>query len=406
MNSILIRTTPLGVRRSLQASALLCCIYGCSLQSSDYLSKGRTSASGGVGGTSSTSGEGGAPTGGVGGESNDGTGGTSEEAGVGGTGCTGELSMCDGGVTCTDLDDGDPSGQTVDHCGSCETTCSLANATSAACRNGLCIPTCKSDHATCNDSALNDGCETDITTAAACGKCGFKCSNRGAASVACVAAACAPTCLPKFADCNSGGDAATGADDGCETFLDSLKACSTGCTNAVACSPSQVCNSGACGAPQGLVVFSVPLTQMGQIQRYADKLPALPSLSDATVTLRVYAPGATAGTLVVYISDSDFTLLVQYSFKLTQLSTGWTDIDVPAGTLTGAYDPSSVYQITMEFRADDSGPWANPTIMYLDGLWSSNGAVQDAFSTSVGNMIGSSLAVVQGSTMTWADAMP
>ncbi len=395
---------PAGSRYWLQPSALLlCCVCSCSLQGFDYLNKGGTSSSGGAGGTPATSADGGAPSGGAGGDPS--TGGSSEVVETGGTSCTGEFAICDGGVTCTNLEEGDRSGQTVNHCGSCETTCSLTNATSAACNAGLCVPTCKSGFANCNDTLLNDGCETDITLPAACGKCGAKCSNRSASSVACVAGTCAPTCLPRYADCN-GGDGDAGTNDGCESFLDSLKACSPDCVNAVACGPSQVCNSGACGAAQGLVVFSIPFTQTGQIQRYADKLPTLPSLTDATVTLRVYAPGATAGTLVVYISDVDFTQLMQHNFKLAQLSTGWTDIDVPAGTLTGAYDPSSVYQITLEFRADDSGPWANPTIMYLDGIWSSNGAFNDTFSASLSNMIGSTMAIIQGSTMTWSDAMP
>jgi hypothetical protein len=65
----------------------------------------------------------------------------------------------------------------VQHCGSCMGTCSSAGATKASCSNAKCdTPTCDANHLSC-DGKNENGCETDITTAANCGACGNACGG-------------------------------------------------------------------------------------------------------------------------------------------------------------------------------------------------------------------------------------
>jgi hypothetical protein len=190
-------------------------------------------------------------------------------------------------------------------------------------------------------------------------------------------------------------------------YLDALKGCGVACGSTVVCAANEVCNAGVCGAAQGLVAFSVPLTTSSQKQRFADKFATPPNLTDATVTLRVYAPGATGGTLIVYMSDApDYTPSPLHMYPLIPISAGWTDVVVPVDPALGDYNPSSVAQVTFEIRSDDAGPWANPTLLYVDAIWSSNGAINDTFDSTFGGIIPSSYEKVEGSTYTWTAALP
>jgi hypothetical protein len=86
--------------------------------------------------------------------------------------CDGNYGDCDGDPTngC----ETDVSGS-IQHCGSCKGTCSKAGALSATCTNGKCDPpTCDASHQDCDGNPAN-GCETDITLSANCGRCGHAC---------------------------------------------------------------------------------------------------------------------------------------------------------------------------------------------------------------------------------------
>ncbi len=383
-------------RRALAATIVFACLASCSLQDFDKLGPGKRNAGGSAGrggggkngysgastteaGVSGSTSVGGTQSGGTadgsagfaasaaaagsgevagalgtGGSSSqagaDGVGGSSSQAGATGAICGEGLSSCPGEPECTtNLATGTPSGATVKHCGTCDTTCSLSNAVSVACASGKCVPTCTAG----------------------------------------------------FLDCNTATK-----DNGCETYVNGLANCGTTCTNAVACTPSQVCNACACGAPQGLVVFSVPLTATGQKQRFADKFPTKPNLTDGTLSVRLYAPGATSGEVNVYASDSDFTGGNGAVVGLNELSAGWVDVKVSIGGILGSFDPSIITQVNFEIGSTGTGPWLNPTIIYVDSAWSSNGAINDTFDTTLGNMVGSSAMRIDGSTLIWASALP
>lgn len=311
------------------------------------------------GGTGGATGGSGGTAGSLGGEGGDGSGG-SPEGGAGASsegGAGGEPPMCDPGfVTCpgglecaTDLDVGEVSGATVSNCGACGTTCSLSHATSSTCTEGV----------------------------------------------------CAPVCVARYVNCNGA------ANDACEVHLDALNRCGSECTDGVACDATQVCNAGTCGAPQGVVVLTVPMNVPNEIQRYADRFSPFVNLAGQKLYFRMYAPGATGGSFIVFMTDSsEFTFSIQISFPLAGMSSRWVDIEVPVPVASGDYDPTSLYQVTFDIVTESAGPWTDPTVIYIDRIWSSELTVNDTFDATLGQMVSSSFETIPGATLTWTDMMP
>ena len=95
------------------------------------------------------------------------------------------------------------------HCGDCETVCEFAHA-EQSCVSGRCqIESCISPYDDCNNEP-EDGCETNLRTAAAhCGACGNECSDQNG-TPSCVNRECQIECDTGFFDCNMSRD------DGCE----------------------------------------------------------------------------------------------------------------------------------------------------------------------------------------------
>lgn len=163
---------------------------------------------------------------------------------------------CDGDEQCeTDLSD-DP-----ENCGRCGRVCSAANGV-AECVDGLCvIARCDDGWQNCDDAGADagfaTGCETNVSNSVEhCGSCTGICSSSGATLTACTSGACAPPeCEPDRDNCD--GDNA----NGCETDLTTPAACGA-CGNVCAPStPHCVVTNGAyrCQAQIGLAV-SEPLT--------------------------------------------------------------------------------------------------------------------------------------------------
>lgn len=101
----------------------------------------------------------------------------------------------------------------VEHCGDCGNECELAHA-SAVCGSGACqIDECEGSWDDCRGGA-EDGCETDLdTNADHCGKCGFQCpEDNGRAS--CEDGRCELECNDGFEDCDTtpGCEARTNVD--------------------------------------------------------------------------------------------------------------------------------------------------------------------------------------------------
>jgi hypothetical protein len=345
------------------------------------------------------------PMGGGGGNGNAGTGAVTGTGGDPGTCDEQGLTSCPDTSGCTDLALGNVDGDSVLNCGECGTSCSLTNASSAECSAAVCKPTCDTDFGDCNAATANDGCEADLKSKENCGACKYACSNSGTSETACTAGRCEPTCAPKYADCN--GDDTLARDDGCEVYFDSLDAClplTSGCSSSgVACDPNQVCNDGLCVAADGVAVLSVPLpsdTAPSAAHRFADLFPAA-DLRGAFVTVRIYAPGATGGTLVVFLSDTLSAFGPQTTIDLSQVAEGWMDIEVPLGGINAM----TVKQVNIEVHATGA-PWTDPTVLYVDGVRSSNQVVNHKFDATFENFVNSSQVKITGASIGWAAAVP
>jgi hypothetical protein len=150
------------------------------------------------------------------------------------------------------------------------------------------------------------------------------------------------------------------------------------------------------------------LTGSAQVHRFADVFNAGLNLNleGATLTVRAYAPGATAGTLVLQPVDgsSAFSPAV-LTTDLTSLSQKWTDLSIPLESL-GPFAAAKTKQINLEVRAGAAGPWLNPTVVYIDSIRASNLAVNDTFDSSSGNFVSSSMVTVPGTTLSWTQTVP
>jgi len=160
---------------------------------------------------------------------------------------------CNGGVCQITCDpgygncDGDASngcetdlGNTVGHCGTCDTACDASGGT-PSCSNGTCSITCNTGYANC-DGDVSNGCEVNLATDPVhCGTCVKVCdSTHGTAS--CTAGACGISCATNWANCDGN------VDNGCEADLLNSSATCGSCTNACSSSGgSPSCNNGTCG---------------------------------------------------------------------------------------------------------------------------------------------------------------
>ena len=122
--------------------------------------------------------------------------------------------------------------------------------------------------------------------------------------------------------------------------------------------------------------------------------------------VRAYAPGATGGTLNVYVQDTASGVGGSSLIDLSKINAKWTDVSIHVDSITG-FDASSVKQVNVEVASGTgAGPWTNPTIVYIDGIRASNLTVSDTFDSSVGNFVKSSLFAVPGSAISWSQSVP
>jgi len=129
----------------------------------------------------------------------------------------------------------------VQHCGTCDTACALAHATSGCAAGACAVDSCDSGFGNCDNNPAN-GCEANFATdpnhCGSCAPCSFANAN-----ATCSAGTCAMgTCKPGFADCNNDPD------DGCEvdlkTSATSCGACGHLCASNV--NSAGMCVNGAC----------------------------------------------------------------------------------------------------------------------------------------------------------------
>jgi hypothetical protein len=156
--------------------------------------------------------------------------------------------------------------------------------------------------------------------------------------------------------------------------------------------------------------LSVPFDPAGkstaESMLFAVTFPTKPSVVDSSLNLRLYAPGATGGTVLFYMSDSAYTAGTGVQVPLNSFSAGWVDVKLLGGHVGGSWDPSAITQVNIQITASGTPPFASPTLMYVDSVWSSNGLINETFDTSAGRFAKSSRTFLEGSQFTWFDAIP
>jgi hypothetical protein len=108
----------------------------------------------------------------------------------------------------------------------------------------------------------------------------------------------------------------------------------------------------------------------------------------------MYAPEGANEVLRLYLVDADYTAGASGLDKtLAALSQGWTDVVIPVGAASGSYDPTAISQLNIEILANGSGPWRDPTLIYIDRIWSTNGVIDDTFTKDTNFVMSQSLSV-------------
>jgi hypothetical protein len=166
---------------------------------------------------------------------------------------------------------------------------------------------------------------------------------------------------------------------------------------------------------KGVMMLTVPLAAPGQGQRYnAHNTGRVESsnLAGATLTLRVYAPGATGGNLHVFCTSSNLADGPATDIALSSLTEGFQEIDIPVpARVPDGFEPTRVFIIRVEVEA---GPgfgdsWRSPaTVVYIDSIISSNGVISEAFDTAPSfRTFGSAdVRAVPNSTLAWLPSIP
>lgn len=161
--------------------------------------------------------------------------------------CDTGFASCDGKASngCETDTTSDPA-----HCGGCTNACSIPNAT-AACSDSSCvIGECNTDHLDCTGGA---GCETDTSSSVQhCGSCTGVCSNAGALDVSCTSGQCdAPSCDATHRNCDARNE------NGCETDITTAAACGA-CGNVCGGATPNCVQSGTSYACQARITLSSP----------------------------------------------------------------------------------------------------------------------------------------------------
>ncbi|HQP34054.1 MAG TPA: hypothetical protein PLI95_02705 [Polyangiaceae bacterium] len=162
-----------------------------------------------------------------------------------------------------------PVASDVWNCGGCGRACSGTGVTSMTCTSGLCVSACDSGLGNCtkpSGPAMDNGCETSVTTQKQCGGCDNDCSKQGISAFTCLTSGSAPRC-----GCTNGaqcGQSSTSpsvsctAAGVCRCSLNATSACNPGehcvahvntmvcaCNAAGGCATGQLC----CAPPVGCV---------------------------------------------------------------------------------------------------------------------------------------------------------
>ncbi|WP_437624858.1 hypothetical protein [Sorangium sp. So ce1151] len=123
----------------------------------------------------------------------------------------------------------------------------------------------------------------------------------------------------------------------------------------------------------GCARLSVPLTGRGQATQFFIGFDQAIDLTGATVTFRVKAHAGASGGLQPYVQNGDelFYAYIGYTWNPVADLGEWTEltIDVDAAAAASAgFNRTLVEMIGLQVTAGDTGPWTNPTVIYVDSI--------------------------------------
>ncbi|WP_437533891.1 hypothetical protein WME79_07570 [Sorangium sp. So ce726] len=123
----------------------------------------------------------------------------------------------------------------------------------------------------------------------------------------------------------------------------------------------------------GCARLAVPLTTASTGTLFQFDFAQLADLTGATVTFRVKAQTATGGGLQVFVQNGNAQSWAGVPWAWTSFSDlkDWTDltIDVDASAAASTtFNKAQVKRIGVKVDAGAEGPWANPTIVYIDSI--------------------------------------
>jgi hypothetical protein len=161
-------------------------------------------------------------------------------------------------------------------------------------------------------------------------------------------------------------------------------------------------------------MVSVPLAIVGDGQRYNAQNRAGTSsydLSGQTLTIRAYAPGAIGGDMSVFFRSPNVVDSERTRVALSTITSGFIDVQIPVPAAAGDFDPAMVDVIRLEIEADATfgSAFQTPaTVVYIDSITSSNGAVSLLFNSApaVTDFGSSGARPLTGSTFSWLAQYP
>ncbi|WP_437929447.1 hypothetical protein WMF37_09305 [Sorangium sp. So ce291] len=123
----------------------------------------------------------------------------------------------------------------------------------------------------------------------------------------------------------------------------------------------------------GCARLAVPLTEASTGTLFQFDWPELVDLTGATVTFRVKAQAATGGGVQTFVQNGGAQNWAGVPWAWTDLSSlgDWTEltVDVDAAAADApTFDKTQVRRIGLKVDAGTAGPWANPTIVYVDSI--------------------------------------
>ncbi|MGK3990977.1 hypothetical protein WME99_48470 [Sorangium sp. So ce136] len=123
----------------------------------------------------------------------------------------------------------------------------------------------------------------------------------------------------------------------------------------------------------GCARLSVPLTGRRQATQFFIGFDEAIDLTGATVTFRVKAHTGTSGGVQPFVQNGDelFYANIGYTWNPIAELGEWTefkiDVDAAAAASPG-FNRTLVEVIGLQVTAGDTGPWTNPTVIYVDSI--------------------------------------